>query len=181
MKTLTFGALGLALAAGVTHSASAQGATSGVRTELIAQLDDAATKLLQLADAIPQDKYPWRPGAGVRSVSEVLMHVAGSNYFFPTFAGVKSPSQLPRDAETSVTEKARVIDHLKRSFEHVRATLRTLKDADLDKPATMFGQHTTCRNVFLTAVTHAHEHLGQLIAYGRVNGIVPPWSAGPGR
>lgn len=180
MRTVAVAALSLLLAAGGRHSARAQDPSSDLQAELLAQFDDAARKLLQLAEAIPQDKYTWRPGAGVRSVSEVVMHVAGGNYFLPTFAGVKSPSELRRDAETSVTEKGQVIDHLKGSIEHVRVSLRAFPEADLDRPATMFGRETTCRNVFLTTVTHAHEHLGQLIAYARVNGIVPPWSAGQG-
>lgn len=181
MRTLTFGALGFALAAGVTHSASAQGTPAGVRAELLAQLDQAATKLVQLAEAFPQDKYTWRPGTGVRSVSEVLMHVAGGNLYLPTFAGVRPTIQMEQSMETSLTDKAKVIDMLKRTFDELRAAIRNLPDTDLDKGATMFGQQTTYRNVYFTAVTHAHEHLGQLIAYGRVNGIVPPWSAGQGR
>jgi uncharacterized damage-inducible protein DinB len=60
----------------------------------------------------------------------------------------------------------------------MRGAIRNLSDADLDKPATMFGQQTTYRNVLLTAVSHNHEHLGQLIAYARMNGVAPPWSAG---
>jgi uncharacterized damage-inducible protein DinB len=69
---------------------------------------------------------------------------------------------------------------LRRSFDHVRTAVRAMSDADLDKPTTMFGQRTTYRNVLLTTVAHAHEHLGQLIAYARCNGVVPPWSQGAG-
>ena len=176
MRTITLGALCVTVMAGLARSASAQAAPSGVRAELIAQLDDAAKKLVQLAEAIPQDKYTWRPATGVRSVSEAFMHVVGADYFIPTFAGVKASAELAPDAETSITDKAQVIDYLKRSLEHVRSSLRAFPDADLDKRATLFGEQTTCRNVFLTTVMHLHEHLGQLIAYARMNGIVPPWS-----
>lgn len=181
MKRLTLVALGLAFAAGAAPCATARAQSSGLPVEFIGQLDDAATKLVQLAEATPQDKYTWRPETGVRSFSEVLMHVVGANYYIPTFAGVKSPGDLPRDAEKSVTQKTQVIDHLKRSFDHVRGGMRALKEADLNKPASMFGRQTTVRDVFFTTVTHAHEHLGQLIAYARVNGVTPPWSAGAGR
>ena len=159
---------------------SAQAPSSDLAADLIAQLDDAANKIVQLAEVIPQEKYAWRPAEGVRSVSEVLIHVTGGNYYIPSFAGVKGPGVLPRDAEKSITEKAQVIDHVKRSFEHVRSALRATSAADFDKPAKMFGRETTCRNVYLTTVMHAHEHLGQLIAYARTNGIVPPWSAASG-
>jgi uncharacterized damage-inducible protein DinB len=144
---------------------------------MVAQLDDAAGKLVQLAEAMPQEKYAWRPAEGVRSVSEVFVHVASANFFFPTMAGVQATSRPPRDAEKTVTEKAQVVDWLKRSMDHARSAIRGLTDADLDKPANMFGRPTTYRNVLLTMVSHVHEHLGQSIAYARMNHVTPPWSA----
>ncbi|MGH7700715.1 MAG: DinB family protein [Gemmatimonadales bacterium] len=170
-------ALGLALIA-VLSTASAQQAPAGERGDMLAQLDDAATKLAQLAEAIPQEKYAWRPAEGVRSVSQVFVHVASANFFFPTLVGVPATSRPPRDAEQSVTDKAQVVDWLKRSFDHARAAIRGMSEADLDKPVDMFGRPSTYRYVLLTMVSHAHEHLGQSIAYARGNGVVPPWSAG---
>jgi uncharacterized damage-inducible protein DinB len=176
MKRLVL-ALAATIAAGpAVLSAQAAPAVTGVRADMLVQLDDAASKLEQLAGAIGQEKYGWRPGQGVRSVSEVLMHVAGANYYIPTFAGVQPAKPLPQNAETAITDKAQIATALRESFEHVRNAIRNAKDADLDKPTTMFGQKTTMRNVWLTTVTHAHEHLGQLIAYARSNGVVPPWS-----
>ena len=131
--------------------------------------------LRPFAEAIPQDKYSWRPGAGVRSVSEAFMHVAGGNYFLMTFAGVTAPAGMSENMD-AITDRAQVLDNLKRSFAHARAAIAAASDADLDKPTEMFGQKTTYRNVYLTEVSHAHEHLGQLIAYARMNGITPPWS-----
>lgn len=152
-------------------------APAGVRGDMLRQFDDAAGKVAQLAAAIGQDKYGWRP-TGARSVSEVLMHVVGANYYLLTFAGVQPSKQLPRDAETTITDKTQIAAELRASFEHVRAAIAKLSDADLDKMVTMFGQPSSIRNVYLTTVTHAHEHLGQLIAYARTNGVVPPWSMG---
>lgn len=157
--------------------AQAPAQPAGVRGELLAQLDDAASKLEQLGGAIPQDKLAWRPGTGVRSASEVLMHVTGGNYYIVSFVGIKPPAGIP-EGETQITDRAQAIAQMRRSFEHVRSAIRGMSDADLDKPATMFGQQTTYRGVLLTTVTHAHEHLGQLIAYARSNGVVPPWSRG---
>jgi uncharacterized damage-inducible protein DinB len=155
--------------------ASAQ-ALSGERAAMLAQFDDAAGKISQLAAEFGPEKYSWRPAANVRSVSEVLMHVTGGNYSILTFAGVQPSKQLPPNAEKAVTDKAQIATMLKESFDHVRAAIRKVPDADLDKPATMFGQQTTVRNVYFTTVSHVHEHLGQLIAYARSNGITPPWS-----
>lgn len=176
MKRLALTGLAWLLAAGPTPPLGAQAAPAGVRGEMLNQIDAAASKLTQLAQAIPQDKYGWRPGAGVRSISEVLLHVAGANYLLPTFTGVKSPVELNEGMEMSLTDRTQVTDFLRRSFDHVRGALRALPDADLDKPAKIFGQQSTNRDAYLTVVSHAHEHLGQLIAYARMNGIVPPWS-----
>lgn len=156
--------------------AAPKASASGVRSDIVQQLDDAATKLIQLAEATPQDKMSWRPAEGVRSVSEVFMHVAGGNYFFPRFVGVTSESPLGRDAEKTMTDKAQVTDALKRSFDHVRGVINQMPDADLDKPTDLFGRRTTYRNALMSVVSHAHEHLGQMIAYARMNGVTPPWS-----
>lgn len=149
---------------------------SGPRAELLHQLDEAGNKLIALAEALPQEKYSWRPGEGVRSVSEVYMHVAAANFNIPRAAGINPPAGLESDLE-KITDKAKVVDILKRSFDHVRQALSSMSDADLDKTAKLFGNNTTVRDVFLLVVTHAHEHLGQSIAYARMNNIVPPWTA----
>ena len=176
MKRLTLSSLALVLvSSALPRTAAAQAAPSGVRGDMIAQIDDAAGKIQQLAEAIPQDKYSWRPGAGVRSVSEAFMHVVGGNYYLMTFAGVTAPAGTSEDMD-KITDRAQVVDNLKRSFAHARAAIAAASDADLDKPTEMFGRKTTYRNVYLTEVAHAHEHLGQLIAYARMNGITPPWS-----
>lgn len=175
--TLSAAAFALALAAPAVAQAPAAAAPAGLRGDLLAQLDDAASKLEQLGGAIPQDKMAWRPGTGVRSVSEVLNHVTGGNYYLVTFAGTKVPAGVPQ-GEGAITDRAQAIEQMRRSFEHVRTAIRGMTDADLEKPATMFGRQTTYRGVLLVTVTHAHEHLGQLIAYARANGVVPPWSQG---
>ena len=179
MKAIALVTLGLvSLAATVPAVAQTAAAPTGIRAEMLAQLDDAAGKLQQLAEAIPQDKLAWRPATGVRSVGEVLMHVTGGNYYIPTFAGVKAPADAPQGE--NVTDRAQAIQQLRRSFDHVRTMIRSMSDADLDKPTTMFGQQATYRGVALLTVTHAHEHLGQLIAYARSNGVTPPWSRSGG-
>jgi len=180
MKPLTLGALAVLSLAVPLSGQAPPAAPAGVRGEILAQFDDAASKLLQLAEAIPAEQYAWRPAAGVRSVSQVLMHVSGANPFLLSMAGVPALADFPRDAESTVTDKAQVIAQLRRSSEYVRAAIRGMPDADLDKPATVFGRPSTRRNVLFLTATHAHEHLGQLIAYARANGIVPPWSRAGG-
>lgn len=149
--------------------------TSGFRAEFLHDLDDVQKKIIELATAMPAEKYGWRPTNGVRSVSEVYMHIAGGNYFLASFVGMKPPSYDTRTLE-KITEKQRVLDELKRSFDHLRTAAMKASDADLDKPIKMFGNDTTVRGGFITALNHLHEHLGQSIAYARMNGVVPPWS-----
>jgi uncharacterized damage-inducible protein DinB len=154
---------------------------SGFRAEFLRQLDDVEKKLLDLAQAVPQEKYTWRPAEGVRSVSEVYMHIAGGNFFLPRLVGAPPPAGMTREAARDmekITDKAKVVEMLKQSCEHVRQAALNTSDADLDKPVKLFGRDSTAREVFLLMATHMHEHLGQSIAYARMNGVVPPWSAG---
>ena len=165
----------------VSAQEKAEGAAAppkpGFRAEYLYQLDDVQKKITDLAQAVPAEKYTWRPAEGVRSISEVYMHIAGANFLFPSFVGHKSPAGLDRDLEKKVTEKAKVLDVLKQSFDHIRQAVMKTPDADLDKAAKFFGHETTVRDIFLTAALHMHEHLGQSIAYARMNGVVPPWTA----
>lgn len=171
-----FGILALAGAFAAAAPLPSQQAPAGVRGEILAQFDEAAGKLVQLAEAIPQDKFTWRPGAGVRSVSEVFLHVAGSSHYMLTAVGVPAVTQGENDLEHSTTDKAQVVAQLKAANASVRAAIQAMRDADLDKATKLFGMDMTYRGVCLLLQSHEHEHLGQMIAYARSNGIVPPWS-----
>jgi len=170
--TPLFGAMRAAMKATPQNGAP----KNGFRAEFLHDFDDVSKKIVELAEAMPAAKYNWRPAQGVRSVSEVYMHIAGGNYFLATFAGAKPPSYDERTLE-KISDKARVIDELKKSFEYLRMVATTGGDADLEKPIKMFGYDTTHRGALMTALNHLHEHLGQSIAYARMNGVVPPWSA----
>ncbi len=148
---------------------------NGFRGEFLADLDEVQDKIQRLAAAMPAEKYGWRPAPGIRSVSEVYMHIAGGNYFLATFVGQQPPSDIPKNLE-KITDKQTVLAELRRSFEHLRRVIANESDADLEKTSNMFGKTTTHRYVFTTILNHLHEHLGQSIAYARMNGVVPPWS-----
>jgi uncharacterized damage-inducible protein DinB len=150
----------------------------GFRAEFLRDLSDVQKKIEELAAAMPADKYTWRPAPGVRSVSEVYMHIAGGNYFLASFVGMKPPSYDESTLER-IHDKPRVLAELRKSFDHIRLAALTASDADLDKPIKMLGTDTTERGAFMSALNHLHEHLGQSIAYARMNGVVPPWTASP--
>jgi uncharacterized damage-inducible protein DinB len=150
--------------------------TTGYRAEYLTALEDVQGKLTELAGAVPAGKYSWRPGEGVRSVAEVYAHLASGNYFIPTMIGVQAPANVSKDLEKE-TDKTRVIATLKASIDHVRQAILKTSDADLEKKVKMFGRDASEREVFSLIMNHMHEHLGQSIAYARMCGVVPPWTA----
>lgn len=153
------------------------GAGAGIRANIQSQIDDAEKKLAALAEAMPAEKYGWRPGEKVRSVGEVFMHVAAGNYFLTGLMGLpKAEGVNPRDFDKDAGDKAKTIATMKASFEHVRKSLAGMSEADLQKKMKVFDHDGTAQELALIVATHNHEHLGQAIAYARMNGVVPPWS-----
>ena len=173
-------AVAVSLLAGSTRARAEEAAHAkvpGVQGEFLRNFDAAAGKLVQLAEAIPAEKYTWRPGEGVRSVSEVFLHASAANYTFMTFLGTATPAGIdPKTLGTSTTKKSDVIDVLKKSIAHVDATASAISDADLDAQAKWFMGESSKREILFALAAHNHEHLGQMIAYARMNGITPPWS-----
>jgi uncharacterized damage-inducible protein DinB len=136
-------------------------------------------QLVALAGAIPAEKFPWRPAPGVRSTSEVLMHIALANFHLLSITGPKLPADLTSpDMEKTVTAKPEVIQWLKRSLEAVKTAHANLKAADLPRKVKVSGRDATVDGMYLRIIVHANEHMGQLVAYARMNGITPPWSEG---
>jgi uncharacterized damage-inducible protein DinB len=154
--------------------------TEGLRAELIQDLDGVAAKYLALFDVMAPH-MDWRPGEGVRSMAELFAHVAAGNFLIANLAGVPLPEGMTMDdvrAMGGVTDGAEIRDHLGHSFRHLAHGIADTADDSLDDPTTLFGRDTTRRGALLLLATHAHEHLGQAIAYARVNGVTPPWSGG---
>ena len=135
--------------------------------------------LISLAEASPVDKYGWRPEPGVRSVSEVIMHIAQSNYYLLSVTGPKMPPELESDdVEKRIVSKPEVVAYLRRSLEAVKTARAQLKPGDLQRRVKIYGEDVNVDGMYLRIICHDNEHVGQLIAYARMNGIVPPWSAG---
>jgi uncharacterized damage-inducible protein DinB len=133
-------------------------------------------QLVALAEAIPAEKYSWRPAPGVRSVSEVFMHIALANFYLLSVTGPKMPPDMKQDLEKTVTKKADVIQWLKRSLDAVKTARAQLKPGDLERKVKIDGKTVTVDGMYLRIIVHDNEHMGQLVAYARMNGIVPPWS-----
>ena len=184
MRRLT-AAAGFLLLLSAPLAATEMAAPSPYQATLVANFDYAAGHLIELAEAIPADTYGWRPAEGVRSVSEVFMHVASANLLLPPGMGVapmeglvipENPFELAGKWEAEVTAKDAVIAKLRESIAYARSAIESFPDDRLDEEVNVIGMPMSCRAMLLVVLSHNHEHLGQAIAYARSNGVVPPWS-----
>ena len=172
----------------VAYKVSAQGMKdkmnneSSSLTKLVASdIMMTGKKVMSLAEAMPAKDYGWRPMEGVRSVSEVYVHVAATNYMLLAALGMKIPKNLKPNSENenlekTITGKKEVLSFLKQSFDDTQKFLANFKDTDYGTKVKLpFGEFTKGQ-ILMIAAGHVHEHLGQSIAYARTNHIVPPWS-----
>jgi uncharacterized damage-inducible protein DinB len=158
-------------------AAAAASAVTGARGEFLAEVTYYEQRYIRLAEAVPAEKYSWRPGEGVRSIGEVYTHIAAANYGIARALGTPLPAGIdPKTINANAADKAKTVQTLKDSFAHFRSAILAIKDADLNNAQNMFGQNTTVRGAFFLVTGHFGEHLGQSIAYARQNGIVPPWT-----
>jgi uncharacterized damage-inducible protein DinB len=170
------------LALGTVRTVAAQGTSaaapaSTARSEFLEEIAYYEQRYIRLADAVPADKYNWRPAEGVRSIGEVYAHIVAANYGIARAFGTQPPAGLdPKAINTAAGDKAKTVQALKDSFAHFRQAITALSDADADKPQKMFNRQTTQRGSFIMITGHFGEHLGQSIAYARTNGITPPWT-----
>ncbi|MGC2404577.1 MAG: DinB family protein [Acidobacteriaceae bacterium] len=165
---LVFGAPGL----------RAQDPLDGVWQGYDGEWRHVSQQLIALAEATPADKFAWRPAPGVRSTSEVYMHIVIANFYLLSVTGPKMPGELNDDSEKAVTSKAQIIAWLKRSLEAVRQAHLAENPKDLARKVRVQGRDSTVGDMYLRIIIHDNEHMGQLIAYARMTGVVPPWSKG---
>ena len=134
-------------------------------------------QLIALAEAMPAEKFAWRPAQGVRSTSEVFMHIALASFYLLSVTGPKMPADIKAEnMESAVTAKGEVVDWLKRSLEAVKNAHLAVKPTDVQRKVKVNGRDSTVDAMYLRIIVHANEHMGQLVAYARMNGVVPPWS-----
>ena len=152
--------------------------------EFAGQIEFVQGRITQLADAVPQSAYEWRPEEGVRSVSEVYLHTAFANYMTVTITGGTVPEDVgfemdfskAHDWDTQTTDKTVIIEKVNESFATLKEKVSKLTEEDLNREVEFFGMKQSTRNFIISMIGHLHEHLGQSIAYARTNHIAPPWS-----
>jgi uncharacterized damage-inducible protein DinB len=161
----------------ILGAAGLQAQTEGLWQGYDGEWGHVSRQLIALAEATPPEKFAWRPAPGVRSTSEVYMHIALANFELLSVTGPKMPADIKSDdLERTVTAKPQVIDWLKRSLDAVKTAHAAVKPEDLQHKVKVNGQDATVDGMYLRIIVHANEHMGQLVAYARINGIVPPWS-----
>jgi uncharacterized damage-inducible protein DinB len=159
-----------------TVTLSAQKAPEGIWQGYDGEWLHVSQQLIALAEATPAEKFAWRPAPGVRSTSEVYMHIAIANFYLLGITGPKMPADIKEDTEKTVTAKADVLNWLKRSLAAVKEAHLAVKPKDLERQVHVADRDATVDGMYLRIIVHANEHMGQLIAYARMTGVTPPWS-----
>lgn len=138
---------------------------------------DYASRVLTLAEAMPADKYSWRPAEDAFSVERVYTHIARYNfYYLENSLDIPAPDDVNIENIESITGKEEVVDILERSIEHVKESISEMPESKLQKETRMYGRTVNGQAVLMQLITHKSEHVGQSISYARMNGVVPPWS-----
>lgn len=169
----------------VSATGAATTGTPLLVTDLLKDVTELEKKMVDLAKAIPAEKYGYRPAPGVRSVGEVVMHVASDNYFLPAASGTAAPAATgiaPDNYDTVVAYEKRklspdsAVAEMAASFTFLKEAMTKASTASLTESKKLFGSEYTGQQTWIMATTHLHEHLGQMIAYARANNVTPPWS-----
>ena len=153
-----------------------------VRRAFVADLDSMQAQVVALANALPADKYSCRPAPGVRSVGDVFQHIASEYYLYTPMAyGLPPSTVIPSGPDAmaqfeKASTQADVLKHRAERFTFMRALVLGADVTALTGKRKLFGKERTIAETSLIMSGDLHEHLGQLIAYSRMNGIKPPWS-----
>jgi len=179
------GALLVILALGLPATLPAQYLGGGTKNAVEVQLADLSQigeKFVALADAFPEDLYDWRPMEGVRSVKDVMALIVAETSMFPGMWDFPRPEWAAEGGfreeldRVGALSKAEIVAELGRAFDHIVELSRGLSDADRARQVNFFGLTTDLGTALILMQNDMHEHLGQSIAYARMNRIVPPWS-----
>jgi hypothetical protein len=165
----------------------------GFRGEYLWELEIAERQIVAAAQCVPQQQYDWRPAPDARSFAEVFVHVASGNFMLLDIVGVIAPpdlySEIPAEGSArfqamtrrndqlmaTVHDKDRIVAMLQRSMQSVAESFAKTTDEELNRSLHFFREETTVRRVYMRMLAHTDEHMGQMIAYLRFNGINPPW------
>jgi uncharacterized damage-inducible protein DinB len=148
-----------------------------MKAQALLDLQAVNKKCVDLAQVLPSEKLTWRPAPDTRSFAEVFLHVAAERYAILGMLGATAPPGFKAsEFEKSTTERDRIVADLNDSWDFASKTITGMSNADFAKLLPKLGPQANEGDVVYILVADAHEHLGQLIAYARQNGIAPPWT-----
>ena len=150
----------------------AQAQPAGIQAAFGKDAGTLSDKFTALA-RVMSGKYDWKPGPGVRSVSDVFNLIVKENGML---AGVLSGTANTGAPPAPITDPDKLQEALKASYVDLQKTITGLSENDLQAPVKLFGRDMTKQAALMLILFDQHEHLGQSIAYARSNGVVPPWS-----
>jgi uncharacterized damage-inducible protein DinB len=178
---------GLLLNAGQPVPAPQSGGQGPIIADLLKDWTAQQSTLRQLADAMPADKFEYKPSAIQRTYGEQVMHIALINLDLLKIVGGKEPA--PTFTAESVKTKADMIKALSDSYDYGIALLKEQTDASIAEKVraptfvgtgagAMFLGPSTRARIFWFLLNHSMDIYGQMVVYARANGVVPPASRG---
>ena len=143
-----------------------------ISTAVKARLPQAAKNMVAAAEAMPADKYSYKPAADMSTYAHLMMHIAQSNNLFCSkIAGQAAPDA--KGAETDAKEK--LVADMKASFDYCTTALANVDDSKLSEQMVVFGTRTASRGgVFVILAGSWSDHYATQAIYLRLNGILPP-------
>src|SRR6201996_5104704 len=152
MKTVRSGVQAVALAAVLLLAGAAglraQTYPEGIWEGYDGEWTHVSSQLIALAEATPAEKFAWRPAPGVRSTSEVYMHIVTANFYLLSVTGPKMPPELNDNSEKTITSKAEVIRWLRRSLQAVKQAHQAETATDLARKVKVQGRDSTVDNMY---------------------------------
>jgi uncharacterized damage-inducible protein DinB len=131
--------------------------------------------IMATATMLDEELYAFRPTEEVRSVGELLAHIAGAQFLFcSSAAGEDSPNS--ENYEETRTTKAEIIEALEAGFGYCTEVYGKMTDAMGTEIVSFFGNDMAVSGVLAFNSAHNYEHYGNLVTYMRLNGITPPSS-----
>jgi len=177
MRRLSCCALIVIVAAFGVQPVGAQSAPTDYRDEFLDHFERSSYKMMTLSEAVPETLYDWRPGEGVMPVAQVYAHIARYNFMYlAENLGIPAPDDVEYATLEEISGKGEVTRMLARSVEHVKEHVSEMSEEELTAMTTLYGQQVAGWAVLFQLISHMNEHVGQSVAYARMNGITPPWS-----
>ena len=161
-----------------TSPVTGQNSPADYRDAFLDHFEQSSYKITELARVMPEEKYTWAPGEGVMTVAQVYTHLARYNFMYlDQNLGIKPPRGMEYMGLEDITDKAEVRQIFELSVAHVKEKVAAMTESALSDETDLYGRQVSGWTVLLQLISHMNEHVGQSVAYARMNGMVPPWSS----